>query len=859
LPLRIRFPNIRSRNSRSRASKGVSLSAANVSRIVFYGLISCLAILTGWVCFSYVKYSRIADEKLLQGPFPNSSMLFAAPRLVGVGDEATQAEIARKLKESGYEEDAKANPVGWYHLRPDAIEIFPGNQSKTDSEPGVIRIRDSKIASIIALSDNSQRTEYSLEPALLSALFDKHREKRRIVKFEDVPPVLVNAVVSIEDKRFFQHSGFDPIRFVKAVLVDLHDRRRAQGASTLTQQLAKMLWLDPRKTFGRKFDELLITVHLEQKLSKQKIFEYYANQVPLGRRGSFGIRGFGEASQAFFGKDMKQLTLAEAATLAGLIQEPSARNPFHWPDRAKTRRNIVLKLMFDNGYISQSEYTAAISSPMVVTQQGIESTDAPYFVDRVNEILGDQFGEHDFQESGSRIYTTIDLDLQRDAAAAIDKGIREIDEILTKRHSKDKDPIDAPQVALICLDPHTGEVKALVGGRNYGMSQLDHTKAERPSGSIFKPFVYAAALNTGLSSGANVMTTSSVVDDSPKTFAWDGDDYAPTDYHKSAWAGQVTLRTAFARSLNVPAVEVAEQAGYRNVADLAHKAGLENIRATPSMALGSYSVTALEMAGAYTVFANDGVMVSPRLISHIVDKSGKDIWTSEPDEKRVLDPRVNFLVVSLMQDVLRWGTGAGAAKHGFTLPAAAKTGTSHDAWFAGFTSNLLCVVWVGLDDYKDVKMDGAQAALPIWAEFMRRAHLHRAYRSVKPFSIPEGIVTAQVDNGTGQLATGSCPPNVIRTEYYLVGTAPTQFCPLHSGGTEVGSWQESLPNVPATGLPGIPVTQAKPLGPLPPTSQLKAPVPQEMPEAAPQGDPNPQKDKPQPKKGLFEKLKRIFH
>jgi penicillin-binding protein 1B len=836
LPLRIRFPKSRSRNQ-----SGVSPTAARISRVVFFTLVGVAAILVGWVFFSYAKYSRVADRKLEQGPFPNSSILFAAPHTVGIGDEATKADIASKLNDSGYAEDAKANPLGWYHLRPDAIEIFPGGESKTESEPGVLRFRDGKIVSIIALSDNSQRTEYSLEPAVLSMMFDRFREKRRIVKFTDIPPVLVNAVVSVEDKRFFQHSGFDPIRIVKAVFVDIRDRRRGQGASTLTQQLAKMLWLDPRKTFGRKFDELLITVHLEQKLTKQKIFEYYANQVPLGRRGSFGIRGFGEAAQAFFGKDMRQLTLPEAATLAGLIQQPSARNPFRWPERAKARRDIVLKLMLDNGYISQSEYTEACNSPMSVSRQGIESTDAPYFVDRVNDRLADQFGERDFQESGSRIYTTLDLDLQRDAAAAVEKGTKVIDAILAKRHPNQ--PVNAPQVALICLDPHTGEVKALVGGRNYGMSQLDHTVATRPSGSVFKPFVYAAALNTGLWGGPNVMTTSSIVDDDPKTFPWNGEDYTPTDYHKKAWEGEVTLRTAFARSLNIPAIEVAEQAGYRAVADLAHKAGLSRIRPTPSMALGAYDVTPLEMAGAYTIFANDGVMVSPSFISHIVDKSGKDIWTSDPATKRVLDPRVNFLVVSLMQDVLRWGTAAGAAKWGFTLPAAAKTGTSQDAWFGGFTSKLLCIVWVGLDDYKDLKMDGATAAMPIWADFMRRAHQHRAYRDVAQFAIPDGIVSAQIDGGTGQLATGACPPAAVHTEYYLTGTAPTQFCPLHVGGTEVGSWQESLPTVPLTGLP--------------PTAQVLPPS--NMPLDPPGADASAQKDKLDGKKGLFDKLKTIFH
>ncbi len=839
MPLRIRFPK-----NRSGGQPGVSPLAARISRVLFFTLVGVSAILVGWVFFSYAKYSRVADEKLEQGPFPNSSVLFAAPRTVGIGDEATKADIASKLNESGYAEDAKANPVGWYHLRPDAIEIFPGGQSKTDSEAGVLRFRDGKIASIIALSDNSERSEYALEPAVLSTLFDKNREKRRIVKFEDIPPVLVNAVVSIEDKRFFQHSGFDPIRIVKAVFVDLRDRRRGQGASTLTQQLAKMLWLDPRKTFGRKFDELLITVHLEHKLTKQKIFEYYANQVPLGRRGSFGIRGFGEAAQAFFGKDMRQLTLPESATLAGLIQEPSARNPFHHPDRALARRNIVLKLMLDNGYISQFEYTQASNSPLNLSKQGIESTDAPYFVDRVNDRLADQFGERDFQESGSRIYTTIDLDLQREAAAAVEKGTKEIDAILAKRHPNEQ--IDYPQVALICIDPHTGEVKALVGGRNYGMSQLDHSVANRPSGSAFKPFVYAAALNSGLSGGENVMTTSTIVDDEPKTFPWNGEDYTPTDYHKNSWKGQVTLRTAFALSLNVPAIEVAEAAGYRNVADLAHKAGLSRIRATPSMALGTYDVTPLEMAGAYTIFANDGVMVSPTFISHIVDKAGKDIWTAEPQTKRVLDPRVNFLVVSLMEDVLRFGTGAGAYRRGFTLPAAAKTGTSQDAWFGGFTSKLLCIVWVGLDDYKDLKMDGATAAMPIWAEFMRRAHQHRAYRDVTQFAIPEGIVTAQIDNTTGQLATGACPPAMVHTEYYLTGTAPTQYCPLHAGGTEVGSWQESLPSVPATGG-------------LPPTAQMLPPNMPPAPADVQQQDASSQKDKAAGKKGLFDKLKHLFH
>ncbi|MBV9498560.1 MAG: PBP1A family penicillin-binding protein [Acidobacteriaceae bacterium] len=789
----------------------------------------------------YLRYARLTDEKLAQGPFPNSSLLYGAPQVVGIGDPGTPLQFAARLRESGYGEDARTNPTGWYHLRPDAIEIFPGDRSSTDSEPGVLRFKDGRISSIIALSDNSSRTEYTLEPQLLSSLYDKNREKRRLVRYDQVPPVLVQAVISIEDKRFFQHSGLDPVRILKAVLVDLKQHRKDQGASTLTQQLARGLWLDSRKTFSRKFDEALITIHLERKLTKQKIFEYYANQVDLGRRGSFDIRGFGEAAQAYFGKDIRSLTLPEAATLAGLVQEPSFRNPIRWPERAKARRNVVLKQMLDNGFIPESQYQAAIETPMVIAKQGIESADAPYFVDLVNERLAENFQDHDFQDSGSKIFTTLDPDLQRDAGESVAIGIKELDAFLAKRH-KAGTPLEEPQVALICLDPHTGEVKALIGGRNYGVSQLDHVLAKRPSGSIFKAFVYAAALNTGLWNGPSPITASTLLLDEPRTFYYDDKTYEPADYHHNNWLGDITLREAFAKSLNVPAVEVAEEAGYEAVADLAHKAGLEDIRATPAEALGAYDVTPLDMAAGYTTFANNGVMVQPRFISRIVDKSGNELWSSEPQTKRILDSRVNFLVVNLMQEVLRSGTGAGVRARGFALPAAGKTGTSHDAWFAGFTTKLLCIVWVGLDDYQDIKMDGAKAALPMWTEFMKRAHRHRAYRDVTDFEVPEGVVSAQVDPETGQLATSACPRTI--TDYYLLGTQPVQFCSLHQGGsTEIAGWEAVPP-------PSVQVGQV-----------ANAANPAALPSVAVDGSsaavpPPKPKEK---KKGFFDKLKGIFH
>jgi penicillin-binding protein 1B len=829
LPVRIRIPG-----TPDQTGKRASLSP--LTRFIVFGAIA-VAIIGVVVFFAYyMKYARLTDEKLAQGPFPNSSLLYAAPRVVGIGDPGTPLQFANKLREAGYVEDGRTNPGGWFHLRPDAIEIFPGDHTYTDA--GVLKFADGKISSIISLSDNTPRTEYTLTPQLLTSLYDKNREKRRLVRYEDIPPVLVQAVIAIEDKRFFQHSGLDPIRIVKAMFVDMREHRNAQGASTLTQQLARNLWLDSRKTYTRKFDEVLITIHLERKLAKQKIFEYYANQVDLGRRGSFAIRGFGEASEAYFGKDIRQLTLPEAATLAGLIQEPSFRNPVRWPERAKNRRNVVLARMLENGYITQSQYDQAVQTPVVTTRQGIESADAPYFVDLVNEQLSDQFQDRDFQESGSRIYTTLDLDLQRDAADAVAVGMKEVDDLIAKRH-KSGGPIEEPQVALICLDPHTGEVKALIGGRNYGVSQLDHVLAKRPSGSAFKPFVYATALNTGLLDHPDPMTQSTIFHDAPENFAFGGKDYTPTDFHKGEWLGDITMRTAFAKSLNVPAVQVAQAAGYQNVADLAHKAGLEDIRATPSMALGAYDVTPLEMAGAYTLFANKGVMVTPRMIERIINKSGDDTWISQLETKKILDPRVNFLMVNMMQEVLRSGTGAGARSRGFRLPAAAKTGTSHDAWFAGFTSKLLCIVWVGLDDYQDLKMEGAKAALPVWTDFMKRAHKHREYRDVSDFEVPEGVVTAQIDPESGDLATSACP--TVVTDYYLVGTQPVQFCPLHQGGsTEIAGWETGSPGQTQSTIPNVPgpSTSFPPPG-TPPATQ-------------------PPKQDTQ-KRSVFERLKGIFH
>jgi len=807
-----------------------------------------LVFTTGLAIFAhyYVKYAHLIEAKLAAGPFANTSMLFAAPRTVDVGDMADPQEIATDLRRSGYTE-SPSNRMGYFTVKPEEIDVYPGPDSFFKREDGVIKFTGDKVTHIISLTDNTDRTEYTLEPELISNLFDKNREKRRLVKYEDIPPVLVHAVISAEDKRFFQHSGFDPIRIIKAAYVDMREHRYAQGASTLSQQLARSFWLDNDKTWRRKIPEVLITMHLEQKLSKEQIFEYYANQVPLGHRGSFGIRGFGEAAQVYFNKDVSKLTLPEAATLAGLIQQPSFTNPFRWPERARQRRNVVLRLMRENNYIGQEEFETAAASPMELAKQGMESTEAPYFVDLVNDTLLEKFPDYNFQSNTYRVYTTLDPNLQHDAAEAVRIGMEEADKRIKLRKKKDPNYPD-PQCALIAIDPQTGEVKALIGGRNYGTSQLNRILAKRQPGSSFKPFVYAAALNTGLGSGGQVITPATMIDDEPTTFYYDGKPYEPSNFEHKFY-GDIGLQDAIAHSLNVATVKVAEETGYNNIVELARRAGMNlEIHPTPAVALGAYEVTPLEIAGAYTIFADHGVYSKPYFVSDIATDHGSIMYDNKPEHRDVLDPRVAFLMDQLLEEVVRSGTGASVWGRGINFPVAGKTGTSHDGWFAGFTSKLICVVWVGFDDNRELDLEGAKSALPVWVEFMKRAHEHREYRNVSEFEPPPGVVGVQVDPTTGQLATAQCPK--VRTEYFIDGTQPVELCQLHGGGgegTRVAGWQ--------TGQPAHVPEQASPATAYG-TLQQRAAT-QGSQAAAPQ-DTTAQPQQPAKHKGFFERLKGIF-
>ena len=564
---------------------------------------------------------------------------------------------------------------------------------------------------------------------------------------------------------------------LKAAYVDLKEGRKQQGASTLSMQLARNLWLAPDKRWRRKMAEVIIATHLERKATKEQIFEYYANQVYLGRRGTFSINGFGEGARAFFGKDVGQLSIVEAATLAGLVQRPSYYNPFRNPDRARARRDFVLRRMHQNGYLAESELSAGLASPLALYPEDNVGVGAQYFIDLLNDELPNRLEERSAE--ARQIYTTLDLNLQKAAEEAVRTGMENVDRQLSRRRSRKDGTAGArAQVALIALDPSTGQIKALCGGRDYARSQLNHALAKRQPGSAFKPFVYAAALNTALEGGQRIFTPATILKDQPTRFLFGSKIYEPGNFGDQ-FHDTVTLRWALTHSLNVPTVELAEMVGYPSVVALARRAGFDDgVQPTPSVALGSYDATPLEVAGAYTVFANEGIYVHPSLVAMVRSREGAIIYRYTPEKRRVLDPRVTYLMANLMEDVVNTGTGAAVRGRGFRLPAAGKTGTSRDGWFAGFTSELLCIVWVGFDDHQDLKLEGAKSALPIWTEFMKRAQKLRQYRDGKPFRAPSGVISANICPESGELAGAQCLAQ--HAEVFIDGTQPLVACAKHN-------------------------------------------------------------------------------
>jgi penicillin-binding protein 1B len=817
--------------------------------------------------YYYFQYRHIVDERLQKPLFEQTAKIYAAPKEVRVGQKLHPRVIAQALRDAGYsgDEDHDQSRMGTYALNGESITIRPGPQSYHSEQGATVSFADGEVSRITG--DGGQELEaYELEPQLITGLSGENRTKRRLVNFNELPPNLVNAVTSIEDRRFFEHGGVDYWRLLGALRDDLRSGRRREGGSTLTMQLARGFFLTPEKKLKRKIIEIAITFQLENRFTKQQIFQIYANEIPLGQQGSFAINGFGEAAQTYFGKDVRQLDLAQCAMLAGMIQHPSYLNPYRHPERVIQRRNLVLDAMVETGKITKEEAESAKAEPLKLSATNIDAGEAPYFVDLVRDRLVQRMGDTDFNHSNLRIYTSLDPDLQRAATEAVAEGMKAVDLQVEKLHARrvkagDTAPITYPQVALVALNPHTGQVLALVGGRNYGASQFDHAVQHRPTGSAFKPFVFAAAFNTSLAGTvltqpapeapaageevaspdpappdpgrqSGIFTATTLLNNDLTTFEGG---YAPRNYHNDTrFTGMITARTALKESENNATVSLAQMVGYNNVAALAREAGIKSARGTPAVALGAYDATPLDLAGAYTVFANGGVKIDPWLLASIRSANGDVISDYPPNTKPILDPRVAYLTLALMEDVVNAGTGARIRAMGFTAPAAGKTGTEHDSWFAGFTSNLLCVVWVGNDDYTDLKLEGAQAAVPLWAEFMKRAVKLPQYSDVRQFPMPNGVSSVRLDKVTNLLADASCPSDYDAV--FLDGTAPTQTCDQSAGDQRtvfqklfgLGKPAPVAPGNPVNGMPALPANAVGAQAAAAPTQPGPEPAPDQQ-------------------------------
>ena len=762
-----------------------------------------LAVPTVVLCFvaTYyaVSFGRLIDARLHGERDTTLPRVFARPLELRRGQSLTDRQLIDRLNDLGYAHRDRIERPGEFAVGAGAVSIMPRSPAfrmqmvrvvfERPPAPGRTAARRSAARPadrVLQLELGSKPSERLVldAPVLTSLVGGGEREKRRPVALSVIPERMRNAVLAIEDRRFYEHPGVDPIGILGAMVSNLRGKRGyTAGGSTITQQVARNVFLPKmfpdmtlqaarEKSLRRKLLEMWVSIIITFRASKDEILEMYLNDMTLGQRGSFGIVGVAEASRLFFGKDVSNVSLAEAATIAGVFQSPSALSPFNNPARCKERRNVVLGAMEDAGYVSAEAATRAQQEPLTIVPRALEA-EAPYFVDFVGQILSDQYpGLTTTTDQPVEVYTTLDLHLQRVAQDAVRDGLIGVDNQLARRKR------GKAEAALIALDPRSGEILAFVGGRSYNQSQYDRAVvSRRQPGSVFKPFVFLTAFEQALEQERNDITPASITLDQQETFEFDNQVWTPENYEHT-YDGPITYRHALAHSRNLGTIHVAQQAGYDRVAALWKSLGVGNPpKAYPSIALGVFEATPFEIATAFTIFPNGGVIRPLREILQIT-RGGKDVTLKDARPlKTIAKPQTTFLVTNMMRSVLNEGTAAGARSAGFTLDAAGKTGTTNDlrdAWFVGFTPELLTVVWVGFDDNQPVGLSGARAALPIWTQFMKAA---LAGRASVPFEVPPGIAFTNIDADTGKLATPYCPK--VITEAFLAGTEPMQVCDLH--------------------------------------------------------------------------------
>ncbi len=718
---------------------------------------------------AYSRFGELIDQQISGGYLKGHAGLYAAPRVIETGAHISKEKLVASLQRAGYARNVASNIwSGSFQENGNQIRIMPRHGAGNSQWVDVAFKPNGTIASLSA-SDAGELRSYSLEPELLTVDAGLKTGQQQTVTYPEIPPVMVQAILAIEDRRFFQHNGVD-LRGVARAFVNWATSGSVnyhQGGSTITQQLVKNAYLTPEKTLQRKFNEALIAVALEQRLSKQDIFALYCNEVYLGQRNGVGVRGVAQGARVFFGKELKDLSIAEAATIAGLIQSPARYAPDRHPEAAKARRDQVIAAMTHEGSVDRATAQRESASAVNVAAFASDANEfAPYYIDSVNRALEDAPGEMNPETDQSlRVQTTIDPDLQ---AAAENALRRQLDQLGKSRAGKSQ-----PQGALVALDVHTGNVLAMVGGRNYLESQLNRvTDARRQPGSVFKPFVYAAAFESGYSPLA-------MFHDAPQTFQYGSATYSPANYGGAYAMHDVLLREGLVRSLNVVTVDLALRTGLSKVAGTAANLGLPRPDTYPSMALGTFEATPLQVAAAYAAFANGGKRIEPTFLVGAVDTTGEPRLETQPAEARqVIKPTTAYMITDALSDVIKRGTARRARASLGNVAIAGKTGTSRDGWFVGYTPNLVCAVWIGFDDNEQLGITGAESALPAWVDFMQDALALRPSLGGTSFPKPGGILTVKIDPESGALAGPNCPS--AQTVSVSYGFAPAVECYLHA-------------------------------------------------------------------------------
>jgi len=701
----------------------------------------------------------------------------------------SREDLVERLKRLGYRQvEGRPATPGEYALRFRSIEIARNRFDGPDGpvEPLTVRVR---LASHVGNVENAETgrdvRDFRLEPEPLGLLSGDAHEERLPTPLADVPPVLQHAVIAIEDRRFESHPGFDPLGILRALVANVRQGEVVQGGSTITQQLAKNLYhAQDRRTVAQKIWETLSAISLEMARTKQAILERYLNEVYLAQRGPMAIVGVGAAAHHYFGKEVRYLDLPESALLAGLIQSPGRYHPYRHPDAARERRDLVLQAMREAGFITEEERQAAAAAPLRLRPEpSHDPRQAPYFVDYVAEELH-RLGIADAESAGLTVFTTLDPLLQARAETALETRLAK-----DERTYKQLRPLPGGslQGAVVALRPADGAVLAMVGGRDYGRSQFNRiAQAHRQPGSLFKPFVYLAGFQRAQEEGEPSFTPATVLDDSPFEEEVAGVLWAPHNFDEE-FRGPVTARQALTHSLNVPTIRAAEQIGLREVIRAARRCGIESpLEPVPSIALGTFEVTPLEIAAAFTPFADGGERRSPRSIEAVVDGHGKKRLLPEPEHKTATTPQAAYLTLDLMRDVVRQGTAAGIGAWGLQADLAGKTGTTdegRDAWFLGFNPDFMALAWVGFDNNRPLRLGGSALALPIWADVAAGAGLDPQSR----FEEPDGLIREDVDPTTGLRAGWRCPDSI--NEVFIAGAEPVEAC---QHDRPITSWAKRL-------------------------------------------------------------------